>query len=299
LAAWAAAGHCANAANVCGQGISLTTVSATTTVDWAAARAAVARAGPRITDLLRLATKPGAPALGAWDLTQVATHLSHAVDAVSAMSTGGGNLIPDVSGLPVLSQVMLDGEGRRPLAEVADRIDASVERFLAGMEVEAAAGDSSRSWLVQGTEMPLSTLTCHVLNELTVHGRDIAAAEGVPWPIDRGHASLILQGFVFPALHTLGRAMVVQEVAGAKRARFDVHLRGDGRACLVFDRGDFSVEATPQGRVDCKLSVDPEAFLLVAWGRISQWQAIPKGQLLASGRKPWLGLQMRSWLRNP
>ena len=41
------------------------------------------------------------------------------------------------------------------------------------------------------------------------------------------------------------------------------------------------------------------AFLLVAWGRISQWGAIPKGQLLAWGRKPWLGVQLRSWLRNP
>ncbi|MGI8985171.1 MAG: SCP2 sterol-binding domain-containing protein [Acidimicrobiales bacterium] len=281
-------------------------MTATTTVDWAAARAAVARAGPRITDLLRQATKPEAPALGGWDLTQVATHLSHAVDAVAAMTAGGGNLIPDITGLPVLSKVMLDGEGRRPLTELADRIDASVERFLAGMEIAAASGDTSpatgdtmHSWLIQGTEMPLSTLTCHVLNELTVHGRDIALAEGVPWPIDRAHATLVLQGFVFPSLHTLGRAMVVQEVAGAKRARFEVALRGDGRACLVFDRGDLSVEATPRGKVDCKLSVDPEAFLLVAWGRVSQWSAIPKGQLLASGRRPWLGLQMRSWLRNP
>lgn len=273
---------------------------ATTTIDWAAARTAVARAAPRITDLLRSATKPEAPALGEWDLTQVATHLSHAVDAVSAMSTGGGNLIPDISGLPILSRVMIDGEGRRPLPEIADRIDASVEQFLAAMEeASAAAGDTSHSWVVQGTEMPLSTLTCQVLNELTVHGRDIAMAEGVPWPIDRDHASLILQGFVFPSLHILGRAMVVQEAAGTKRARFEVALRGDGRAYLVFDRGDFSVEPTPQGKVDCKLSVDPEAFLLVAWGRISQWSAIPKGQLLASGRKPWLGPQMRSWLRNP
>ena len=68
---------------------------------------------------------------------------------------------------------------------------------------------------------------------------------------------------------------------------------------MVFDGGTFSVEETPQGKVDCHLSVDPTAFLLVAWARISQWSAIPKGQLFAYGRKPWLGLQLRSWLRNP
>jgi uncharacterized protein (TIGR03083 family) len=269
----------------------------TTTVDWAAARRAVADAGPRLTAMLRSATKPEAPALGEWDVTQVATHISHAVDAVSAMAVGGGNLIADISGLPIMSRVMLEGEGRRPLPELAGRIDASVERFLAGMEAAALTGDTSQSWLIQGTEMPLSTLTCHVLNELTVHGFDIARAEGVPWPIDRTHAALILQGFVFPGLHTMGRAMVVQEEAG--NARFEIRLRGDGRAWMVFSGGDFAVEASRQGPVDCHLSVDPEAFLLVAWGRISQWQAIPKGQLLAWGRKPWLGLQLRSWLRNP
>jgi uncharacterized protein (TIGR03083 family) len=272
-------------------------VSVPTTVDWAAARQAVAQAAPRLTAMLRSATKPEAPALGDWDVTELALHISHVVDAVTAMTRGGGNLIGEIGELPTLQRLMVEGDGRRPLPEIAARIDASVAGFLAAME--AASANTSHSWLIQGTEMPLSTLTCQILNELTVHGRDIAVALGEPWPIDNGHAALILQGFVFPALHTLGRAMVVQEAAGTKRARFDVHLRGDGRACLVFDRGDFSVEASPQGKVDCKLSVDPAAFLLVAWGRISQWQAIPKGQLLASGRKPWLGLQMRSWLRNP
>ncbi len=270
---------------------------ATTTVDWAAARSAVAQAGPRLTAMLRSVTKPDAPALGEWDITQVAVHISHGMDTISAMSRGGGNVIEDIAGLATLTKVMVAGEGRRALGEIADRIDVSVAGFLAAMDAAVATGDSSHPWLIIGTEMPLSVLTCHMLNELTVHGRDIARAEGVPWPIDRAHASLIMLGFVLPSLHTVGRAMVVQEKAG--NGRFEIHLRGGGRAWMVFSDGNFSVEGSPQGPVDCHLSVDPEAFLLVAWGRISQWSAMPKGQLLAWGRKPWLGLQLRSWLRNP
>ena len=270
-------------------------MTATTTVDWPAAQKAVAEAGPRLTAMLRSVTKPDAPALGAWSLGQVAVHVSLVADAVSAMTRGGGNLIADVWDLPTLSQVLIDGEGRRTPSEMADRIDASVAAFLAAME--AAGGDSTHSWLIQGSEMPLSTLTCHILNELTIHGLDIARAEGVPWPVDKGHATLIVQGFLFPALHTLGRSLVVQEKAG--NARFEVRLRGDGRAWLCFADGNLSVEASPQGPVDCHLSVDPAAFLLVAWGRTSQWPAIARGQLLAWGRRPWLGMQMRSWLRNP
>lgn len=272
-------------------------MTATTTVDWASARRAVAEAAPRLTAMLRAATKPDAPALGTWSVRQVAVHISLAADAVWAMTKGGGHLIGDVWDLSTLSQVMIEGEGRRSLPEMADRIDASVAGFL--RDTEGGAADAAHSWLVQGTEMPLPTLTCHILNELTVHGLDIARAEGVPWEIDRGHASLIVMGFVFPALHTLGRSVVVPEKAGTARARFEVRLRGDGRAWLRFSDGDFSVEGAPQGPVDCHLSVDPAAFLLVSWGRINQWSAIPKGQLLAWGRKPWLGLQLRSWLRNP
>ncbi len=272
-------------------------VTATATVDWVAARRAVAQAGPRLTSMLRSATKPDAPALGEWDVTQLALHVSHVVDAVTAMTRGGGNLIGDIAELPTLQRIMVEGEGRRPLPEIADRIDASVAGFLEAMEAAAVTGDTAHSWLIQGTEMPLSTLTCQVLNELTVHGRDLAVALGSPWPIDRADATLILQGFLFPALDTLGRPMVVQEKAG--NARFEVRLRGDGRAWMAFAGGDLSVERAPRGPVDCHLSVDPEAFLLVAWGRIDQWSAMPKGKLLAWGKKPWLGLQMRSWLRNP
>ena len=273
------------------------TVTATTTVDWTAARRAVADTAARFTAMLRSARNPDAPAVGEWDVTRTAIHVSLVVDAVAAMTRGGGNLLTDIWDLSTLSRVMIEGEGRRSLSEMADRIDASVAGFLAAME--AAGEDSSHSWILEGTEMPLSTLTCHVLNELTVHGRDIARAEGEPWPIDHADASLIVQGFVFPALHTMGRAIVDQAKAGEVRARFEVRLRGDGRAWLSFDRGDFSVEGSPQGPVDCHLSVDPTAFLLVSWGRITQWPAIARGQLLAWGRKPWLGLQLRSWLRNP
>ncbi len=272
-------------------------MTTTTTVDWRAARHAVATAGPRLTALLRSVRKPEANALGEWDTSELAVHISHGMDTVTAMTQGGGNLLEDIWGLGALSGVMVAGEGRRSPAEMADRIDATVARFLSATDPDGE--DRSVSWMVQGTEMPLSMLTCHILNELTVHGRDIALAEGAPWPIDRAHAALIVEGFLFPSLDALGRAMVNQENAARKRARFEVRLRGGGRAWLRFHDGDFSVERSPQGPVDCHLSVDPEAFLLVAWGRISQWPAIARGQLLAWGRRPWLGVQLRSWLRNP
>ena len=254
-------------------------------------------ASVRLAALLRAASAPAAPALGEWDVTDVAVHISLAVDAVTATARGADSVLDDIWDLSTLSGTLVRGESERSLPAVADRIQASVAAFLA--VIEAAPPEATRHWLVKGVDAPMTMLTTQVLNELTVHGRDIAVAEGVPWPIQRSHAALILLGFLFPSLDGLGRAMVDQEAAAGVDATYEVRLRGGGRAYLRFDSGDLSVGSDQPGPVDCHLSVDPETFLLVAWGRLGQWPAIGRGRLLAWGRRPWLGLKLRGMLRNP
>jgi hypothetical protein len=269
----------------------------TSQVDKEAARQAVATVGPRVSALLRSVQHPDAPALGEWNIAETAVHLSLSADALCAMVQGAGALLADLWDLGTLNQTLVEGEETRDLGALADRIDATVTRFLTLVgEVE---DDGARPWVVEGVEAPLSMLLCQMLNELVVHGRDIAKAEGAPWPIERRHAALVLTGFVFPSMGALGRTMVDQEKGAGVRASYDVRLRGGGRAVLRFDDGDLTVEPEPTGPVDCHLSVDPVAFMLVGWGRISQGPAILKGQLFAWGRKPWLGLKLRSLLRNP
>ncbi|MDP8938384.1 MAG: SCP2 sterol-binding domain-containing protein [Actinomycetota bacterium] len=266
-------------------------------VDPAEARAAVASTAGRLTGLLRSATSPAAPALGEWDAADVAVHLSHAVDAVTASARGSESVLDDVWDLSTMSGLLVRGEATRDLSAIADRIEAGVATFLS--VAESAAGDPSRSWLVKGVEVPMSTLACQVLNELAVHGRDIAVAQGAPWAIPRPHAALVLLGYLFPALDSLGGAMVDQQAAAGVRATYEVRLRGGGRAFVRFDDGDLTVGAEPPGPIDCHLSVDPETFLLVSWGRLGQWPAIGRGRLLAWGRRPWLGLRLREMLKNP
>jgi len=267
-------------------------------VDWDAAKAAVAASARRLTALLRGVAHPSAPALGEWNLTDVAVHISHTVDGITGLVRHSGSLVQDVWELSTLTGVMLAGETERDLGVIADRIEVSVGTFLE--EMDASQENSSRSWLVQGVRLSLSTLTCHVLNELTVHSFDIAKADGVPWSIDRAYAALVLRGFLSPALNSLGRSIVNQETAQGIRACVEVRARDGGPPVYYrFNDGDLRVTASPDGKIDCHLSVDPAAFLLVAWGRMNQWKGISRGQLLAWGRKPWLGLRLRGMLRNP
>jgi hypothetical protein len=53
------------------------------------------------------------------------------------------------------------------------------------------------------------------------------------------------------------------------------------------------------GPVDCHVSADPVALLLVAYGRRSQWGPIVTGKLVAWGRKPWLGPRLVRYLVTP
>jgi len=104
---------------------------------------------------------------------------------------------------------------------------------------------------------------------------------------------------MIPVLRSLDpRALVDEAEAAGLRAIYDVRLRGGARLDFVFDDGALHIEPPAGRRVDCHLSVDPAAMLLVGWGRRSQWPAIAKGQFVAWGRKPWLGPRFASLIRN-
>ncbi|HEX7277396.1 MAG TPA: maleylpyruvate isomerase N-terminal domain-containing protein [Acidimicrobiales bacterium] len=266
-------------------------------VDPVEVRRAIAAVGARVSAMVRAISHPDAPCLGIWNTTDVAVHLSHGVDIITSLARGSSPMSDDIWDLMKLMPMLVTGESERDLGAIATRIDASVASLLAVLR--DSPGDPSRQWVVEGVDFPLTSIASHALNELVVHGGDVARADGAPWPVDRPHAALVLRGFMFPVLGALRGAMVDQEAAAGVKATYHIVLRGGGHAYLRFDDGDLSVSDDPPGPVDCHLSVDPAAFLAVGWARTTQWPPIFKGKLLAYGRKPWMGLKLRGMLRNP
>jgi hypothetical protein len=47
------------------------------------------------------------------------------------------------------------------------------------------------------------------------------------------------------------------------------------------------------------ITADPVAFLLVGYGRISQWGPILRRQIVAGGRRPWKALRFAMLLTDP
>jgi len=283
-------------------------------VDPTDAQAALREEVERVVALLRSVRNPTAHAVGAWSLAEVATHLSHAFVIVPGLARGdlsethallpslaglhGPSLIGDVWDLAGTTTLGVDTDPERDPGVLADRIEARAAAYLS--EAARHSADERRPWLVEGLVMPMATFTCHLLNEAIMHGGDIARADGRKWPIIGAHAALVHDGFIWPVIGALGpRDMVDQEAAAGVHATYDLRIRGGGRYRFTFDDGALAIDGPSSVPVDCHISADPAALLMVAYARQSQWEAIAKGKLVAWGRKPWLGPKFRALMRNP
>ncbi len=180
---------------------------------------------------------------------------------------------------------------------LADRIEERAGAFLGGLDALSTGG--SHAWWVEGVRATLPMLVCHLLNETTVHGYDIARADDRRWSIPSRHAEMVFDGFIIPVIAGVGpRSFVAQDAAAGLRATYEVHVRGGEHHLFVFDDGELRIERPGSHRIDCHISADPATFLLVAWGRRNQWPAIARRQLVAWGRRPWLGPRFRGLMRN-
>ncbi|HKR48754.1 MAG TPA: maleylpyruvate isomerase N-terminal domain-containing protein [Pseudonocardiaceae bacterium] len=283
-------------------------------IDWQQSQDALRDEVGRVQALLRSVRDPSAHAVGQWNLGEVAMHLSQAWMAVTGLSrrdlspihavvpstagVAGGSLVRDMWDLADVTTLAVKSDPERDPSVLADRIEARAEEYFS--ECAGADPDEPRSWLVEGTTVRLSTLTCHLLSETVMHGYDIAHAAGRTWWIEPSHAAIVLGRFIVPILQAAGpRTFVNGTKTAGLQVTYDVRIRGGDSFHFIFNDGALEIVEPSSRRVDCHILADPVAFLMVVFNRQSQWTAIAQGKLLSWGRKPWLGPWLRSLIRNP
>jgi len=269
-----------------------------TTVDWAESLVAVASMAGRVARLIRSLPDPSVPTLGVWDAGQLAAHMAHVFEVDLGLIRGLPSPLADLDDLAVLTQALVRDEPPVDLEALATRVEVASGQFLA--EAALLQGDEIRTWL-GGAKVPVTALASHIISENMLHGVDMSAATGRPWPILRSDASLAFLGFICPLVSALDkpRYAVDQERAAGLRACFDVRLRGGGRAFFVFSDGTLSIEGPSDRRVDCHLWMDPRAVMLLAWGRTSLPVAMAKGQIVPWGRRAWLAPRLPGLIATP
>jgi hypothetical protein len=264
----------------------------------AQARSALRDVVPRLVALVRSVSDPGSGAVGTWTVGDVAAHLAH-VFRLDADAVAGGP-VPDAmvtrAGMAEVNAQMLARDGERGPSLLADRVSELAQVFD---DVASRSQAATVEWL-QGTHLPPSAVACHLLEECLIHGHDIAAATGRPWPIPRHHALLAVEGGVFPLIAALPpTALVNQEKAGSFQARFDLRLRGGGRTVMAFDHGSLTLDAGCARDVDAHLSADPAALMLTFIGRQALAKQLLEGKLTAWGRRPWKLTRMLTVINPP
>jgi hypothetical protein len=289
-------------------------VTRLTMADWQQGQGALRQEVQRVTALLRSIEDPAVPAVGTWNLGDVAVHLSQAWLLVTCLAqqdlspfhaviprdagVAAGAVVKDMWDWDSVTNSGVTSDAERNLTVIADRIDELAEQYFsgcAGQDFEAP-----RQWVVEGTTFHQASLTYHALNETVLHGYDIAHAARRPWRIEPAHAAMVLARFIVPVVRANDpRVFVNVAKAAGLRATYDVRIRGGEAFHFIFDDGALTIEDPSPRKIDCHISADPVAFLLVVWARQSQWSAIAKGKLMAWGRKPWLGFRLRSLIRNP
>lgn len=260
------------------------------TIDVAEARRVLTRVAPDVTALIRSIADLGAPTRGLeWTTGQTAAHLVAMMREFTGYAKGD---IPevDVDGLPALNARLLAEVDAGDARSLADQFAAATAEFLT-----ATQGDGGRPYpFYGGRTIDVASGVCLVLGELLIHGHDLASSTARSFTVDRRAAVLALSGTmaVLPAYLDRRRA-------GDVEASYELRIRTGPSVVIRVARGELTVEA-PDGRpVDCRISADPVAFLLVGYGRIGQWKPIALGQLVAWGRRPWVALRFQSLLLRP
>jgi hypothetical protein len=276
---------------------------------------ALHRTAARVEELLTSGIDPTAPALGVWNVAELAMHLSQAwmilPGLVKQDLSESRSLLPELPAHGSPLQDLWDSEAmmmrgvradqERDLAEIAGRIAHRAEAFVDEAPRLLQRTHGEIPWVVEGVTVSPVTLLCHLLSETLVHGFDIAKATGRKWSISGPDARLVFEGQIVPVMRRLpSHAAVNQEAAQGVVATYELSVRGGGRYLLHIDQGTLSVvPATRRSAADCHISCNPTALLLTLWGRESQYRFLAQGKLLAWGRKPWLALKMKTLLRNP
>jgi uncharacterized protein (TIGR03083 family) len=254
--------------------------------------AAAERGARQFCTLLAAADRPEAPAVGSWRVRDVGAHLT-GVAAYTAMLRGGPSDARSIDAIAAWNEENVALAADLDCAALAARVGDAYADFL--QEARRHPVEVLVGWHAD-LKLPVSTLCAILAGEAYIHGWDVARALRRPWRLDPQDMRTIFVGLLPVLPHYADRRR-----AARCTASFDVRLRGDpdARAVFAFDRGRLAVQPPAGQRVDCRVSADPAAFLLVTYGRSGPLVPALRGRITAGGRKPWLGLRLPRLFRRP
>ncbi|MFF4410680.1 maleylpyruvate isomerase N-terminal domain-containing protein [Streptomyces sp. NPDC001404] len=212
----------------------------------------------------------------------------------SVLPPGDGSLTERITAVNAKAVSLFGADERAHLGDFVRDHGETFLRVTGGLAPETPV---PTPWYGQQVTLTLATATGLMLSESLLHGLDIARGARLPWTIGADAARLVV-GQSLPTMMplTLDRAK-----AQGVRISFDLAVRGGPRLVAAVEDGTMTVtrEGTSSRRSDCRISMDPVAFLLIAFRRSPLWKEMAQGRILAGGPRPWLALRLRGLIAGP
>jgi uncharacterized protein (TIGR03083 family) len=258
-------------------------------IDLAPAADAYGRAGRRLVELLRRVEDPTTPTRGLrWTLGELTAHLAARTSLFAGYLAGTAMPEGEIGDIAANNDRQIAQSRDVPFATHVELIAASVASFVE--TTRGRLGTDAYPWY-SGIELDVATGTGIALAEVLVHGYDVARSIDARWPIAAEDARTILR-----ASFALAPRYVDPRRTKGRRVTYRILVRGGPQLRIRIDDAAAFVEG-PEGEADCTIRADPEALVLVGYGRLGKWRAAATGKLIAGGRRPWRGLSFdRSFL---
>lgn len=205
-----------------------------------------------------------------WTAHQLGAHLATGIAGYHAFLRDEVAHLTDLADREAAGAAAIAAEAGTAMADLAARIADGSRSFAADLRLRAA-DDPCRFY---ATHLPAGTLGALLLNELTVHGHDVAGIRVPPRAATIG------------TLAPLALLPLVVKPGAPHDATIGFDVRGHG-GVVVELHGDTVELRAPGGPVDARLSAEPVTFLLAVYGRASQARSMLTGRLSVRGRRPW------------
>jgi uncharacterized protein (TIGR03083 family) len=215
-----------------------------------------------------------------WTVAEAAAHLAMANRLMAQIAAGRPSVHGDGTrtGLAEANARALVECPERGAAVLGEQIVTQAAAFLESARVRPATEVVSTPL----GPMELDVLSRYLLAHMLSHGSAMAHAAKQPPMVRSDHVALVLPFIVA----TMPRLVDGAAIRGL-RACYELRIRGGARLVVQFDDGTVTIGEQPHQRIDCRISIDPVAFFLLAAGLTSQWSLLARGKLGAWGRRPW------------
>ena len=274
---------------------------------WDAVRESVRTTAGRFCELVSSIPDPGTRVTAKWSVADTTAHVT-TVAFLNTMLLQAATVPFQMPGLTeAIAATTVEGVhglNDQVLSHFTERDAGRLTGMLhdhVGLMLTAARSHDPAetfSWL-GGARLPLAGMFAHMVNELLIHGNDIARAVKVPWAMPPADAALFFDLFYVGLVGgNTGRLL-----DGSKRPLkrpIAVEFRSGYTIPVTFVVRDGQAAIEPAGpRVDATVRFDPATLNMMMFGRISKVQAILTRKIVIGGRRPWLMPAFLRTLRLP